>query len=398
MISVSEALTLILQQTRNFGTEQVPLLQAANRTLAQPVIADRDFPPFNRVMMDGVAINAAAFEAGARVFPVQAVQGAGQPAQALINPQHCIEVMTGAVMPGNTSAVIRYEDCTISNHTAAINLNGIELMQHVHLQGTDSKAGEMLIHPNQPITPAMVAVMAAVGLEQVSVHCLPRIAIIATGDELVEINQQPALHQIRQSNSYMLASALMQEGIRASRYHLPDDPQRMKAQLGEIVEQYDALLFSGAVSKGKYDYLPQILAELGMQQLFHSIAQRPGKPFLFGILGNRALVFAFPGNPVSTFVCYQLYFKAWLYQNQHRKIRQLIAHLTREVTFKPLLAFHMLARVSWHEGEAWITPVGTSTSGDMVTLLQADALISLPAGQEHWPENSLVQVQLLAVN
>lgn len=395
MISVQEALTLVLQQSRTFGTEQISLLQVTGRTLAQDIVADRDFPPYNRVTMDGIAISKDSFAAGRRSFQIQGVQAAGQPVQQLNNPLQCLEVMTGAMLPGNTDAVIRYEDCTIENNVATIRIDKIDLMQNVHLQGTDSEAGTLLVHKDKVITPAVTAIIASVGLSTVEVYRLPAIAVCATGDELVEVDEQPKPHQIRQSNSYMLAAALKMEGIAADRYHLIDEPDEMRIQLENIISQYDAILFSGAVSKGKFDYLPGVLEELGMQTLFHSIAQRPGKPLLFGTFPDQALVFAFPGNPVSTYVCFELYFKAWLYQCLHKERKQLKAHLTQEVNFKPELSYHIPADLTWHEGEAWITPKNMSTSGDMIVLLQANALISLPVNQQHWAENTLVDVLVL---
>ncbi len=395
MISVQKALEIVIQQTKTFGTEDVPLLQASGRTLARDVIADRDFPPYNRVTMDGIAISKDAFTAGRRNFRIQGVQAAGQPVQKLNNPFQCLEVMTGAILPEGTDAVIRYEDCFIEGSEAIVSLDGVELMQNVHLRGTDGEAGIVLVQKDQLITPAVIAIMAAVGMSTVSVYRLPAIAVCATGDELVDIDQQPAVHQIRQSNSYMLASALLQEGIQADRYHLIDDPNEMRVQLENIISQYDAILFSGAVSKGKFDYLPQVLTELGMQQLFHNIAQRPGKPLLFGIFPDQALVFAFPGNPVSTYVCFELYFKAWLYQCLRKQRKQLKAHLTKEISFTPNLAYHIPAQLTWHEGEAWVSPDMMSTSGDMVVLLQANALISLPAEEQYWAEDTMVDVLLL---
>lgn len=395
MISVQEAYHLILQQERNFGTEHVPLLQATGRALAQKVVADRDFPPYNRVMMDGIAIRKDAFANGQRSFHIQAVQAAGQPVMQLNDVNACLEVMTGAMLPIDTDVVIRYEDCTIENNIATVHLNAVNLFQNVHQQGTDTKAGQVLVEENQEITPGIVALMATVGLSTVSIHKLPAVAICATGDELVEVDQQPLPHQIRQSNSYMLAAALLKEGITADRYHLIDEPNEMRVQLENIISQYDVILFSGAVSKGKFDYLPNVLQDLGMQQIFHSIAQRPGKPFLFGSFPDQALVFAFPGNPVSTFVCFELYFKDWLYQNLHLQRQRFQARLTQPVNFKPELSYHIPAQVTWHEGETWVTPVGMSGSGDLTALLQANALITLPADENAWAENDLVKVVLL---
>lgn len=394
MISVTQALQLVTQQASTFAIEKVDLLQANSRILAKPVLADRDLPPFDRATMDGIAINSHTFNQGIRNFPVEDVQPAGHPQKQLTDAANCIEIMTGAMLPLGTDAVIRYEDITLSNQIATLNIDTVSIHQNVHLQGTDEKAGSVLVKAGVKITPAIVAMMASVGMARVPVYSLPRVAVCSTGDELVPVTQQPLPHQIRRSNSYMLLAALQQEGITAHEYHLPDEPQAMAKQMGAMTEQYDVLLFSGAVSKGKFDYLPQVLQQLGMQTIFHSIAQKPGKPLLFGKFNQGAIVFGFPGNPVSTWVCYQLYFRAWLNQSVGIKRPMAKAVLGKTISFKPVLTHHTLVNLSYINGQWIASPVDTSTSGDMVNLMQAKGFISLPAEEEQFAEGTIVNVYL----
>ncbi|QJD95593.1 molybdopterin molybdotransferase MoeA [Mucilaginibacter robiniae] len=394
MISVQEALSLVVSHKKDLSIETVDLLQSYKRILAQPVKADRDFPPFHRVTMDGIAINSTAFEQGQRSFTIEAIQPAGSPQIQLQSAQNCIEVMTGAMLPVNTNAVIRYEDLTIENQVATINLDTVTTYQNVHLQGTDEKAGNVLVQAGEQITPAIIAIMASVGLAEVQVYRLPKVAVCSTGDELVTVTEQPQAHQIRQSNSYMLLAALKQEGILANSYYLPDEPNAMIAQLLSMLQQYDVLLFSGAVSKGKFDFLPQVLQQLGMQTIFHSIAQKPGKPLLFGKFNTGAVVFGCPGNPVSTWVCYQLYFRTWLYVSLQQKPKPVIATLTKDIVFKPALTQHVLVKLKQVDEKLMAEPVDTSTSGDMVNLMQAEGFISLPAEQTHFSAGSLFPVLL----
>src|SRR4051794_22127709 len=187
MITVNEALALITTYARDFGVEEVPLLQSAKRILARDVIADRDFPPYHRVTMDGIAINTKAFDGGKRDFYIEAVQAAGAPLQVLRDEHNCIEVMTGAVLPDGTNAVIPYEDCIIKDGVAGIQSTAVKQYQNVHLQGNDSKTGTVLIQQNTTITPAHIGIMATVGLAKVPVYKLPVVAICSTGDELVDI-------------------------------------------------------------------------------------------------------------------------------------------------------------------------------------------------------------------
>jgi molybdopterin molybdotransferase len=394
MITVQAALNKVYAQAKPFAIEEVDLLNGRGRILAKPIIADRDFPPFHRATMDGIAINTAAFEQGQRQFSVEAIQPAGHPQLELQNADHCIEIMTGAMLPVGCNAVIRYEDVQLENQVAQVQLDAVTAYQNVHLQGADEKQGQTLINAGAKVTPAIIAIAASVGLTQLSVYQLPRVAVCSTGDELVAITEQPEPHQIRQSNSYMLIAGLAQEGIMADRYHLLDEPNLMADQLVELVKRYDVLLFSGAVSKGKFDFLPEVLQQLNMQTLFHSIAQKPGKPLLFGKFDSGVLVFGFPGNPVSTWVCCQIYFRAWLYQSLNIKLPVAQAAISKTLTFKPALVHHVLVKLVNQNGQLIATPVNTSTSGDMVNLMQAEGYLSLPAEQDTFEAGTLFDVQL----
>ncbi|WCT14024.1 molybdopterin molybdotransferase MoeA [Mucilaginibacter jinjuensis] len=395
MISVEEALQLVRAQIRDYGTEEVELLQSTGHILAQDIVADRAYPPFNRVTMDGIAINSKAFSAGRRSFKIEGVQAAGQPQQTLVDTDNCLEVMTGAMLPLGTDVVIPYEQCEIVDGVATVNIEEVSTLQNVHLEGTDSKQGDILVQSGHKITPAIVGLIAASGLSKILVKRLPKVAVCATGDELVEVDEQPLPHQIRQSNSYMLIAALHAEGIHAQRYHLRDDPQVMLEELTTITNYYDVVLLSGAVSKGKFDHLPNVLNRLKMEAIFHGIAQRPGKPFLFGKLPNEVLIFGFPGNPASTFVCYQLYFKAWLYQSLGISLPVMKAFLSRPFSFKPNLTLHALVTITYNEGKLIATPIETSTSGDMVNLALAQGILSLPADRNEFTTDEAFDLQVV---
>ncbi len=378
MVTVAEALKLVLAQACDFGTEEIDLQVATGRVLAQDVVADRNYPPFNRVTMDGVAINSAAWLAGKRAFKIEGIQAAGQPQQTIADQNNCLEVMTGAMLPANTNVVIPYELCEITDGMATVKAKDITLFQNVHLESTDSKTGDVLLQKNKKITAAMVGLLASAGLSKIFAKALPKVAVCATGDELVELERQPLPHQIRQSNSYMLTVALGCEAIKAQRYHLPDEPVKMLEQLTTITGYYDVVLLSGAVSKGKFDYLPKVLDQLGIEIFFHGISQRPGKPFLFGKMPNHTLIFGFPGNPVSTFVCYQLYFRHWLAKSLGIAIPPASAFLSRPFFFKPDLTLHLLVKLCVEKGRVIAKPAETTTSGDLVILAQTEGILSLP--------------------
>jgi len=389
MISVEEALALVLNEQPDYGIEQVTLLNSIGRILATDVKADRDYPAFNRVTMDGIAIDTSAQNTA---FPIQAIQAAGETPLMLNCKSNCIEVMTGAVLPASTNAVIPYEEISIADGVATIKATQIKPFQNIHTQGSDCKQNDVLLTTDTKITAAHIGILASVGMVKVPVKKLPRISLCSTGNELVEIDEQPLPHQIRRSNSYMLAAALLQEGITATLHHFADDEDLMKNGLCNIINNNDVVLLSGAVSKGRYDYLPGVLAQLGMRTIFHRVAQRPGKPMLFGQCPNGTLIFGFPGNPMSTFVCYHVYFKRWLYKSLQFTPAMLVAKLSTQITFTPNLSFHLPVILKNKDGIIEADPLPWNNSADIPSLAGIEGVVTLPAEKSIFEEGLLVNV------
>lgn len=382
MISVEEALSLLDENIEHFDREEISIADAGNRILDDDVFADRDFPPYDRVMMDGIAIQSGTFETGARRYPIENIQAAGAGKQRLNDSRNCIEVMTGAILPENTDVVVPYEELFIDKGVATIRSDGIKRLQNIHLKGTDCKTGTLLLKKGKRITPVGTAILAATGYAFVPVVKLPRIAVCSTGDELVDVKSIPAEHQVRQSNACMLASALKAEGIDTHVFHFNDDRELLLNAIQSVLLDFDILLFSGAVSKGKFDYLPAVLQEAGMDVIFHGVAQKPGKPFLFGKFASGVPVFGFPGNPVSTFVCYHLYFRRWLYYSMGVPFDYQRVRLAREMRLPAKLARHLLVSVENADGILNASPLLGSGSGDLPGLIPANGVITLPAGKE----------------
>jgi len=386
MITVAEATNTILAHTKDFGTESVPLERAVGRVLAQNLEADRDFPPFTRVTMDGIAINYHAYADGKRSFPVEGIQAAGEPQKSLQDQNACLEVMTGAMIPDNTDTVIRYEDLEIKDQVAHL-LEGVAVKegQNAHLKGLDRKQGEVLVAAGRPLSPAEVGVAATVGVTNVKVKRLPSVAIISTGDELVPINEKPAAHQIRSSNVPSIRATLSRWGVMATPYHLLDDMEATKRELGEYLEQYDVLMLSGGVSRGKFDYVPAALEALGVKKLFHRVKQRPGKPFWFGEAADGTMVFALPGNPISSFMCNLRYFQPWLRQSLGLTSgAEVYACLAEDFSFRPDLTYFLQVKTAYDPNTAQLLahPVPGKGSGDLANLADADAFLELPRGKE----------------
>ncbi|MCO5723526.1 molybdopterin molybdotransferase MoeA [Robiginitalea marina] len=377
MISFAEAFELVLSHPLALGTEQIPLEDCGGRILAGEVYSDRDLPPFDRATMDGIALAYAAFREGQRDFPIRGEARAGTPLQCLNDPATCMEVMTGAMVPEGADTVVRYEDLEIREGVAWIKAP-VNRGQNIHPRGSDSGAGKLLLSPGQAIGPAEMAVLASVGKSVAEVFALPRTSLFSTGDELVPVDASPLPHQIRRSNIYALQSALGELRIHPNVGHLPDHPEKIQCTLATALDQPGVVLLSGGVSMGKYDYLPGLFAELGVENIFHRVAQRPGKPFWFGI--NRhsgCLVFSFPGNPVSTFLNYHLYFKAWLWNcwGLELKKHQVLLPETEENT-TPLTQFR-LGEVREDQGKLVFSAVPMNSSGDFLSLSRAHGFACL---------------------
>ncbi|WP_405609787.1 molybdopterin molybdotransferase MoeA [Polaribacter sp. Asnod1-A03] len=381
MISVKEAKNIILNSTQNFGVEKIPFIKSVGRILKEEITADRDFPPFNRVSMDGIAIDFKEFSSRLRsnrqlTFRVEGIQAAGSKQITLNNAENCIEVMTGAVLPNNANTVIRYEDVTIKNGIATINTETVYYSQNVHQKGKDGKIGDVLIEENTIISAAEIGVLATVGKSKVKVAKQPKVMIVSTGDELVGVDEIPLEHQIRRSNVFTLVSLLERLNIPSETAHITDDKPILKSKIESYLQEYDVLLFSGAVSKGKYDFLPEVFKELGVEKLFHKVAQRPGKPFFYGKTSD-CNIFGFPGNPISTFVNCLAYFYPWYYKSVDIETKEETAILGEDVSFKPNLEYFLQVKLESKFGHLVAFPIKGNGSGDLASLVKTDAFIQL---------------------
>jgi len=383
MISVQEAQKIVLKNSLDFGSEKIPFIKSVGRVLKEDILADRDFPPFNRVSMDGIALDYTSFKNGERAFFIEGIQPAGSPQISLSNNKNCIEVMTGAVLPANTNVVIRYEDVLIEHGIAKIQIEEVSYFQNIHEKGKDRKEGDILIQKNKLIAASEIGVLATVGSSKVMVAKQPKVMIISTGDELVGVNETPLDHQIRMSNVYTLVSLLDRLHVSSKTDHISDDKPILKKKIKEYLKEFDVLLFSGAVSKGKFDFLPEVFKELGVEKLFHKVSQRPGKPFWFGQMKTCRL-FAFPGNPISTFANCLAYFYPWYFKSLGVNTTEETAILTENVSFKPNLTYFLQVKLTHKNGHLLATPIKGNGSGDLASLVNSDAFIQLPKDKNEY--------------
>ena len=395
MLTPSEAETIILASIPPMPTEDVPLAGAHGRVLRANVRADRDLPPFDRVMLDGYALRAAAWAAGTKTFRVTGLQAAGMMPQKLAAGDACIEIATGAALPEGADCIVPYEDTTRDGETMTISAAARLGPGHaVHRRGSDYTAGTVIVPAGTRLTGREIAVAAACGCAALAVNSQPKIAVIATGDELVDVGAEVGPHQLRRSNDYALRAALHAAGWpRVERFHLHDMRHEIEHTLWHILAEFDVVLLTGGVSKGKFDFLPAVLTELGVKKKFQGVAQRPGKPLWFGLSPRARPVFALPGNPVSSYICLHRYVLPALTQAAGAPpATPRLAALTAPVTFKPPLAYFLPVKINSSPAAGLLaTPAAVNTSGDFAGLVDTDGFVELPAGQDEFPADTVAR-------
>lgn len=382
MISVAEAQDRISRHMPAFGSERVALDRATGRVLRQAVHAERDQPPFDRVMMDGIAI--AASHASPRSFVPTALQMAGMARQQLDAPDHCIEVSTGAMLPRGADTIIPIEQ-TRRDGDRFVLAEGYDPKrgQFIHPRGADCHEGELLLEPGIRLGATAVAVLAGNGVAEVEVAAIPSVAIIATGDELAGVDQPLAEGQIRRSNDRALAAALYSRGFdKLQLSPVVDDLVATTQTMAERLQTCQVLVLSGGVSMGQRDFVPEALRALGVRKVFHGIAQRPGKPMWFGIGPDGQAVFALPGNPLSALVCAVRHVLPALQRATGlRSEPSMIVSMAGSVATHPALTCFVPTQVHHDErGCAIACPMPAGTSGDFSRLPHTHGFVQLAPG------------------
>jgi molybdopterin molybdotransferase len=384
MLTPAEAQALIGQHVPDLPVESLPLQQCAGAVLREDIYAERDQPPFDRVAMDGIALDSRSLGTSLRVLRIQGMQPAGDPPQALESAGACIEVMTGAVLPVGCDAVIPVEQLSVRGTEAHLAADLAVLpWQNIHRRATDTRQGALLLSAGVRLDAPEIAIAASAGMARIRVAAQPAIAVISTGNELIEPGEPVLPHQVRRSNVYAIVAALKRQGFgRVADDHARDDLKELTARLEFHLDTHDVLILSGGVSMGRLDLVPRALTDLKVRTIFHKVAQRPGLPLWFGVASTGTAVFALPGNPVSTLVCVARYVMPALFAMMGATAcePQKIA-LGAPVTVKPALAFFMPVRVESDEsGRAWAMPRPTNGSGDFTALAGSDGFVELPPG------------------
>ncbi|MGC2399028.1 MAG: gephyrin-like molybdotransferase Glp [Acidobacteriaceae bacterium] len=378
IVSYDEASAIVAQHADRLlprhSPESVGLLEALGRVLAQPVLADRDQPPFPRSTRDGFACRAADTTASLRI--IGSIR-AGESMADTLAPGQAVEIMTGAPLPQGTDCVAMLEHVERDGNTVRLaEGRRITAGENVVPRGAEARAGEVILPPGARIAPAQVAAAAACGASQLHVFPRPRVAIIATGDELVEVNQAPLPQQIRNSNSYSLAAQVSAAGGEPVRFPIARDERgHLESTIGKALKN-DLLLLSGGVSMGKYDLVEEVLLSQGAEFFFTGALIQPGKPVVFGRLGELYF-FGLPGNPVSTMVTFLLFVQTVLGAlagEPDRRPHLAQAHLAREVRVKTGLTRFLPARLVGVQVEA----VSWQGSGDLAATSRSNCFVVVP--------------------
>lgn len=397
MISAAEAKKIVMSQPLALKFETINIDVCLGRKLAEDVIADRAMPPFNRVTMDGIAINYCDIEKGIYTWKVVKTQFAGENASSIYTEGTCVEIMTGAVLPMGCDTIIRYEDLELDANDSSdkhfkLIASIIKKGQNIHTKGSDKASGDIVLKANQIIAPADMAMLATVGKHSILVYKKISVAIIATGDELTGIDTLPNDFQIRASNHNMISGALNELGLESVKYLMMDDLIKLQDLLEKSLEKFDVIVLTGAVSKGKADFLPSILNKLNVSQLFHGVAQRPAKPFWFGRT-EQCIVFAMPGNPVSAAVCTYVYLLPFIKLKMSLNQINYKVNVSEETYFKSSLTYFMQAKVhQTMEGQLVAKPYPGNGSGDLTNLCEINAFVELPQEDEKFTTNKLYDV------
>ncbi|HZE62399.1 MAG TPA: gephyrin-like molybdotransferase Glp [Pyrinomonadaceae bacterium] len=403
MISVSEAIQIVRDQTRTLVAERVELANALGRYLAQDIIADSDLPPFDRSQMDGYAVRAADTATVPAKLKIAGESAAGRGWHNELKQHEAVRIMTGAPVPVGADSVQQVElTRELGGGSEVEVLEPVTLGRSIVKRGSEIKAGQTVLRAGERINAGAVAVLASFGYAHVKVGRLPRVAILATGSELVKVAQQPGKDQIRDSNNFSISAYAALAGATIERLPLAgDDVAQLKQQIAGAAERSDIIVTSGGVSVGRYDFTKTVVQELGAEIFFERVALRPGKPTVFARLPNGTLVFGLPGNPVSVSVTFNLFARVAILAMQGTAETELesgTAVLSKSVKPAKDRDSYLPARLSTNENaQLTAEPLKWGGSSDFVGFVRATALIIVPQASEIVEAGTKVQVVYLPV-
>ncbi len=400
MVSVDEALNRILNRIQILGFEKVDIITSLGRVIGEDIFVPRDIPPLDNSAMDGYAVRAADIKGASQENPISLKVIEELPAGALpqmsVTKGEAVRIMTGAPIPKGADTVVMVEDTEKAGEGVRV-FQGVPPGENIRRAGEDVKKDDRVISKGSVIRAAEVGMLASVGRAFVSVHQRPVVAILCTGDELVDVHEGIADHKIVSSNSYTLSAQVMECGALPLQLGIAkDDPAEIEEKLREGLRA-DVILSSAGVSVGDYDLVKDILREIGFEMDFWGVAMRPGQPLAFGTIGGKP-TFGLPGNPVSSMVSFEQFVRPSLLKMMGHKnlFRPLVeAVLKEEISKKPGRRHFMRAKLSLEEDRYVVTTTGPQGSGILNSMVEANSLVIVPEEVTEIKAGEKVWVQIL---
>ncbi|MBS1788997.1 MAG: molybdopterin molybdotransferase MoeA [Acidobacteria bacterium] len=398
MLRIEDALQIILDRTPLLGKEEIALTDAVGRLLRRDAVSDLDLPPFDRARMDGYALKAADAATASEANPARLKEigeaAAGHVFGGKVESGQAVRIMTGAPVPTGADAVQQIEVINVAGGWIEVQ-KAVRPGQFITPRGIEARAGDVMVKAGERITPAVAAVLASFGYAQLTVSHRPRIALLSTGTELVEVAETPGPSQIRNSNTYSLAGYAESAGAEVVATGIVhDDFEATRTAIAEGLATADVVMLSGGVSMGDYDLVKPALVELGAEIFVEKVAMHPGKPTVFAKLGNK-LIFGLPGNPVSVAVSFHLFARPALMKMQGASeihLPRFQAYTSKQVKGAPPRRSHQPGRMTINNGRVEVEPLKWSGSSDLVAFMHADCLIVVPEDRAGVAEGELVEV------
>ena len=388
MINFEEALQIVLNQANLMNSRTVPILESVGRVLAEDVFSDINMPPFNRSAVDGFACRKS--DLGQALEIIETVKAGAFPSMK-VEEGKCTRIMTGAPVPDGADCVVMVEE-TAESGTDRIRFTGKETKSNISPFAEDIKEGEIVLKAGTMICPQHIAIMASVGCTNPKVAIPPKVAVISTGDEIVEPQFKPGISQIRNSNGYQLVTQVTKAGANPQYLGIaPDNEEDTFSAITGALENYDVVLLTGGVSMGTFDFVPEIMEKAGIEILFRTIALQPGKPTIFGIKGEKR-IFGLPGNPVSSFTIFEVLVKPmlWKMMGVAEPVRYLQLPMGVDYRRKRTNRLQWLP-VEIRDGNVF--PLEYHGSAHIFSLATAHALVAIPLGITDINAGELIDVR-----
>lgn len=389
IIEFDEALDIVMSSAFSTGTETISFSDSLNRVLANDITSDMDLPPFNKATVDGFACRKA--DLGVEMEIIETIPAGKYPEKNILTGQ-CSRIMTGAAVPDGADMVFMVEDSLIQS-SGKVRCTVSFTKTNISAKGEDVKTGDSVLKRGKMIKPQDIAVMAAVGCTSVVAGNMPEVAVISSGDELVEPAEKPGISQIRNINASLLMAQIQRAGARGKYYGIARDNEEATFNIVNLaISESDIVLISGGVSKGDFDFIPGVLERAGVSILFSGVNVQPGKPTTFGTHPD-ALVFGLPGNPVSSFIQFELLVRPLICKMMGHHWEPLTINLPVSESFNRRLADRMAFLPVAITGDRSVLPVEYHGSAHISAMTLADGILAIPVGKKSIEKGEIVNVR-----